>query len=451
MHSLTTRVLLSATLVLVILLGGAGILIDRAFQDSALSAVQDRLRGRVFLLIGAFDFDQISNHEALISLPDPNLTTPGSGHYARVLNAAGGRLWSSRSMLGVNVGMPESAGVGEWRYSTVSDGANEVFSLSYRIIWEGDGAATPLEYSLEAFEHAQTYDAIVREFRHSLWLWFVGLSFLILIVQVVFLRWAMHPLSRVGAEVRSIELGIKDRIDHNYPTELNALTRNLNNLLKHNRDNLRRYRNSLGDLAHSIKTPLAILRNEVGQSEGGGQDTTAVEQIDRIDRTVQYYLQRSATAGHSILAAPVMIEPAVNRIVASLKKVHAAKALSIDVCVEPGLTFSVDEGDLMEIVGNLSDNACKWAESRIEIRVSCIENAGENASLLVAVSDDGPGIPEDQLQQITQRGTRLDESVEGHGIGLSIVREMVESAYRGRLTLTNAGVGLTAEVVLRPA
>ena len=105
----------------------------------------------------------------------------------------------------------------------------------------------------------------------------------------------------------------------------------------------------------------------------------------------------------------------------------------------------------MEIVGNLSDNACKWAESRIEIRVSCIENADENASLLVVVSDDGPGIPEDQLQQITQRGTRLDESVEGHGIGLSIVREMVESAYRGRLTLTNAEVGLTVEVVLRPA
>ncbi len=431
MRSLRTRILLTASLVLVSFLGCASILLDRAFRESAMNSVEDRLRGRVFMLIGAANFDAGRGQSMIDSLPDPSLSIPGSGNYARIVSVDGEARWDSRSLLGVDSPDPSQIESGKWRLQSIYTGAGErLFSLVYSIIWEGAGESSPRQFVIQACENETLYLNTIGRFRRSLWFWFAGLSVALLVVQAANLSWGLRPLRRVGDEVRAIEQGSNDQITGTYPSELTTLTRNLNNLLAHNRESLSRYRNALGDLAHSIKTPLAVLRNQFESAGDAVTEHTALEQLERLDRTVEYQLQRAATAGRSLMSPPVAVEPVAERIVDSLKKVHAHRAIQIELDVTVNAVFLGDEGDLMEIIGNLADNGCKWAKNRVQISVT----TEKFHTLQIKVSDDGPGFPDGQLERLLQRGAKLDHSVEGHGIGLAIVCEMVEDVYRGRLS-----------------
>ena len=450
MRSLRGRSLLTASLVLVTFLGCAGVLLDRAFQDSAMKGVEDRLRGRIFMLIGAANFDADRASPMIGALPDPSLSIPGSGHYARIFAEKPPAVWSSRSLLAIEISPPATVSAGEWRLGRVQTAnAERLFELSYGIIWEGVGDREPRAFAIQSFETESLYRDTVSRFRQSLWSWFAGLSVALLLVQALNLNRGLRPLVSVGEEVRAIEHGEREQIVGTYPLELTTLTRNLNKLLKHNRESLKRYRNSLGDLAHAIKTPLTVLRNEVDALPPGEMPREAEVQIDRIDRTVQYYLQRSATAGRSLMAPAITLAPIVDRIAASLRKVHAQRQLAIRCAVDSQISFAADEGDLMEIIGNLADNACKWARKDVSIEITESEREGaDGLRLVIAVHDDGAGIPTGQLELLTQRGTRLDESIEGHGIGLAIVRDMVEDVYGGRLTIESDQYGTLARAEL---
>jgi two-component system, OmpR family, sensor histidine kinase PhoQ len=450
MRSLRGRILITASLVLAGFLGGAGVLLDRAFRESALDGVEDRLRGSVFLLLGAANFDTPSVSDLIDSLPDPALSTPGSGRYARIVAPDAQVAWSSRSMLGLELEDVPLATTGAWRLLQVSSKAGErLFVLTYGILWEGSGDSVPRHFIIEAYESEELYRATVSQFRRSLWSWFAALSVTLLFVQAYNLNRGLRPLASVGDEVRAIEEGTQEAIAGSYPVELATLTRNLNKLLRQNRDSLQRYRNALGDLAHSIKTPLAVLRSEL---ERGPADAvpcdSMLEQVERIDRTVQYHLQRAATAGNAQLAPARPVAPVIARVLDSLRKVYFERNLVIETALEPGALFPGDEGDLMEIVGNLADNACKWARHRVLVEALGERGPNGGGRLELRVRDDGPGIPSDQIERLMQRGIRLDESVEGHGIGLAIVRDMVEGAYRGQLSLTSSTRGTTATVKL---
>lgn len=449
MRSLRSRILTSASLVLVVFLGCAGLLLDRAFREAALDGVEDRLRGRIFMLIGAADFDAAANDALVGTLPDPSLTTPGSGHYASISGENPALEWRSSSLLGQNTLTTAGARAGQWSFEDRdSAGHPGLFALTYGIIWEGDGERPPRRFMLRAFEDDQLYAAMTGRFRRSLLLWFSGLSVVLLLLQAVNLNRGLRPLMAVGDEVRAIEGGRQDHISGSYPVELHALTQNLNRLLRHNRDSIKRYRNSLGDLAHSIKTPLSILRNEIGGRQDVPSSREVSEQIERIDRTVQYYLQRSSAVGRAALSAPLRVAPIAIRVADSLRKVYAGRDLEILVDVDEQIAIAADEGDLMEIIGNLADNACKWARSRV--RIVATDQSGDTGRLILDVIDDGPGIANDQLEQITRRGARLDESVEGHGIGLAIVRELVEQLYGGEFSIRCDGGGTVARVVFAP-
>ncbi|MEQ8233819.1 MAG: ATP-binding protein, partial [Gammaproteobacteria bacterium] len=428
MRSLRSRILLTASLVLAVFLGCAGILLDRAFRETALTSVEDRLRGRIFMLIGAADFDAGAPVEMIDTLPDPALATPGSGNYARLVDTTSGASWMSRSALGVQLPPPRPTALGEWALGRARTAAGtELFVLTYGISWEGEGDRAPRRFSLEAYEDQALYSSMVTRFRRNLWTWFGGLSAALLLVQGLSLTRGLRPLADVGEEVRAVEHGRQEQIAGSYPAELSALTGNLNKLLRHQRNHLQRYRNALGDLAHAIKTPLAVLRSELDRDAlPSKQQAVTLEQIERIDRTVQYHLQRAAAAGRSVMAPALAAAPVVERLVASLRKVYAGRGLAIRCALDPDVQFAGDEGDLMEIVGNLADNACKWARREVEVTLAA---GAAGRALELAVRDDGPGIPAGNLEHILQRGARLDESVEGHGIGLAVVREMVEDVY----------------------
>jgi two-component system sensor histidine kinase PhoQ len=437
--SLNSRILVAAGVVLFMFLGTAGFAIDRSFRATALTAVHERLKAQVFMLLGLANFDSPEAPPIPEVLPDLLLAMPDSGRYAQVFDGKGGLVWRSRSMLGFAVEPPPVYPPGEFFfYDSLSSTDEALFCVSYGVEWETRGRPDPRTFTLQACEGRESYALQVRGFQRSLWVWFSILTALLLLVQTAILRWGLRPLRAVAHEVRAIESGRQSSITGDYPRELRALTRNLNALISARDTHVQRYRNALGDLAHSLKTPLAVLRAalEANRSEGDSLKVLQ-EQVAQMDDTIRYQLQRAATVGRNAFAAPLDVTPLLEPIAAGLRKVYHARGLTVTVAAEPASRFFGDRGDLMEVVGNLADNACKWARSRVEIRAHTLprKQGQRRPALEVTVADDGPGMPANLVDKALRRGGRLDETAEGHGIGLSVARDVVETGYGGILSI----------------
>ncbi len=451
-QSINSRILIVAGVALIAFLGGAGLVIDEAFRGTAMSWVEERLKGQIYMLLGLAEFDQPNGNILPEALPDPALALPDSGHYAQIFDADGGLVWRSRSMLGLTVKWPGEGQPGQFLLEKfVPATGEELFCLSYTIQWEGRGRKAPARYTLQSCEGQRVYFDQVREFQRRLWVWFSGLAAFLLLIQMSVLRWGLQPLRRVANELRAIEAGRQHALAGDYPRELQALTHNLNALISARDSHLTRYRNALQDLAHSLKTPLAVIRSMLESDPHARELARALgDQVDQLDATIKYQLQRAATAGRSALGPPIAVAPVVERIAGSLRKVYHARHLAITAQAAPAAQFYGDQGDLMEIVGNAADNACKWARTRVSIAAAPGPAAKGRArrSLLIRISDDGPGMPPDKIRVAIQRGARLDESTEGHGIGLAVVREIVEGAYGGVLDIASSPAGTDVSITL---
>ena len=239
-------------------------------------------------------------------------------------------------------------------------------------------------------------------YRATLWGWLLGMALLLLLSQALILRWGLRPLREVGEELGNIESGRQERIENKYPMEISRLTDNINILLEHEREHKARYRNALGDLAHSLKTPLAVLQSSLA---GKDPETIAAfdEQIRRMNTIVEYQLQRAATAGSTGIGQQIDVEAAVTRLTDSLLKVYKDRQVILEVNVEPSLVFKGDEGDLMEILGNLLDNAFKWCRQRIVITA---EHKGKK--LNIRIEDDGTVVFADYSTQIMKETLGFD-------------------------------------------
>jgi two-component system sensor histidine kinase PhoQ len=442
MHSLSGRLLIAASVVLAAFLGLTGLTLDRAFRDSALAAVQDRLQAQVYMLLGAVDMDAFDRLTLPQALPEARFSTPDSGLYADVMDAKGNLVWRSPSLLGMALPFfPAVRNPGDTQFAPLeaSDGA-PLFLLAFTVSWE----VAPNQYRLYTFRVAETQWNFLDQlwsFRRSLWGWLLAATGVLLTVQGLILRWSLKPLRRVATEVTEIETGQRIELGSDYPDELRPLTINLNALIRQGRTLLERYRNALGDLAHSLKTPLAVLRGALDNSTSPGELRQILdEQLERMNRTVDYQLQRAAASGRIALSAPLPVAPLTRRILDSLAKVYAERALDLRCIVEKNTVFHGDEGDLLEILGNLADNACKWAHGQVVVRARSAEHDGR-AELVVEVEDDGPGIPAEQAPLLLNRGQRADPTVAGHGIGLAVVRNLVEEVYYGHLEIDHGTLG----------
>lgn len=436
MRSLNARLLLAATITLAAFLGLTGFTLDQAFQRSAVSAVQDRLQAQVYMLLSAAQFEAPEKRVMPASLPDPRLSTPSSGLYAQMTRDDGVVVWRSLSMLGLSIPVekPQRMGITEFNEVTASDGT-PLYAVSFTVRYDGKKRNDARIYTVQVAENRQAHDNQVKAFRRHMSAWLAAAAIVLLLVQAMILHWGLRPLRRVAEEVREVESGHKEAVGGSYPTELQRLVINLNALIRNSTANLERYRRALGDLAHSFKTPLAVLRSA---ADGGVQveelRTTVREQVSRLDSTVAYQLHRAAASGRSALATPIAVEPPIRKIVQSLTKVYAQRDLKYETRVDSGARFFGDEGDLLEIVGNLAENASKWAAGRVRITARVAGRDGRNRPPLeLVIEDDGPGIPPDKWQTIFERGYRADTAVPGHGIGLAIVRDLVIEVYRGEL------------------
>ena len=215
-----------------------------------------------------------------------------------------------------------------------------------------------------------------------------------------------------------------------YPRELIGVTTNLNTLLRSERERLARYRNTLGNLAHSFKTPLAVMRNLLGGAQG--RELALAKQLDeqvgRMDDIVKYQLKRAAASGGTGLGtAPVDVRSALEALRAALLKVYVERNIDCVLEVAPFCLFAGDREDLTEIAGNLLDNAFKWSRGKVRMTADRITDpTARRDGLRLIVEDDGPGIPVDERTRVLDRGARLDERVSGQGIGLSVVRELAQ-------------------------
>ena len=430
LDSIRARLVLGATFVLVAFMAVAGWAVQRAHEDSVLAAHFARLQSTVYVLLAGAELDAAGALVMPAGFPEPRLSLPGSGLYAQVVNVDRGEQWLSASTVGVKPPFQRSAGVGQWRYDTANGPGGAFLTVAYGVKWSRPTADAPLVLSVA--EDKSAFDREVGAFKKTLWQWLGAASVLLLLSQTLLLEWGLSPLRRVAREIRRVEDGEQALVEGSYPTEISALTGNLNTLIGQERVRQKRYKEALSFLAHSLKTPLAVLRTALG-GEPAQLPATVAQQVARMDDIVQHQLARAAASGSARFAPMLALAPVVGRIRDSLQKIHAGKGLAFSIDCPADLGWRIDEGDAFELLGNLMDNAAKWAARRVAVRLW--REAGQ---LRIQVDDDGPGFSD--TESVLKIHVRGDERVPGHGVGLAVVNELVAS-HGGELKLGRSGAG----------
>ena len=439
MRSLHSRLLLAATLVLAGFIGATGLALDKAFRVSARASMQDRLQSYIYALLAAADEDDGGRMIPPQEIPEPRFSKPDSGLYAMIAGPDGRPLWHSRSLAGRSVSMVQQQSPGQREFSRLSQAGMELYAISFGVAWEDYAKAEEL-YTFAVAEDTAAFADQSDSFRMSLWSWLGGMAVVLLLAQGLILRWGLRPLRSVESDLQRIEQGTAEHLDGTYPKELTGLTSSLNSLIEHGKLVQTRYRNSLDDLAHSLKTPLAIMQSFCeGKSGQAGQQRTLIrEQVERMDGIINHQLQRAAVSGRVTLARSVSLQHVLERLVRSLRKVYREKQVDVRLDLEPGATFYGDQADLTEALGNLLENAYKYCSGKVRV---CVRYEKKTASgLEITIEDDGHGIDPAMIDTVLQRGKRMDETVPGHGIGLSMAEEII-SVYGGELNIGSSSLG----------
>lgn len=449
MASLRARVTWAVALVLLGFIALTTLALEEAFEASARSAREERLLGQLYLLMAAAEADG----EALTltdDLAEPRFRLPESGLYGQITDAQGKPVWRSASALGQDIPFTLRLAPGVRNFQEARDHEGRLYFVEgFGVTWSI--GPRPLDYTFSVAEDQGPYREELNRFRVSLFGWLGALSLLLLLILLIALRWGLAPLARVAEEVAAVEAGHQERLRGAYPGELRALTDNLNALLAHEAARQTRLSNALSDLAHSLKTPLAVMRGALAEREGQVIPGAAPdqpghqvldEQIRHMDEILRYQLERARGRPAATLCRALDLGQALQRLLATLPKLYANREIRVDMVLEPGLYFRGIEGDLLEVAGNLLDNACKWCRSRVRVGA---RRSGDFLELWV--EDDGPGLTLDQARRLGERGLRLDQQAPGHGIGLAVVREICE-AYGGDLSISRSPLG-GAKVVAR--
>jgi two-component system sensor histidine kinase PhoQ len=444
-YSLQTRLLNAFSVLLCIFLGLTGVVLDRAFRSSVEAGLAEQLQVQIYVLLSAVEEDQ-GEFYLIQDLREPRFTQLNSGLYGLVTNPLAGELLRTPSALEFDfsaaIGLWQDIGQGEiWFSRTRLDTGEEFFIAAYGVVWENGED----QYNFAVLESTNTYLVEVSNFRTSLWSWLGGVAVLLLILQVLLLHWGLSPLRRLAIDLKQMESGDSEQLEEQYPKELKGVTENLNLLIKSERKQQARYRETMADLAHSLKTPLAVVAGvmesmrtvEHGDSEA--KIIAAEEQLERMNQIIGYQLQRAVKSnGSSSLARRVMIIEVIRKILRALDKVYASKQMQVECQVDSGIAFLGDERDLMEILGNVLDNAYKYGSKRILISTAVTNSPLHQLSLVV--EDDGPGIAAAHQDSVLQRGVRLDTLAQGQGIGLAVVTDIVGS-YGGQIEISGAKLG----------
>jgi len=425
--------MVSLLAMVVLILPTIAFIIMSSFEKHMTRSIENELSAYSYAILAVAEVEQakLIMPEALI---ENQFNVSGSGLYAFIsgpaLQPKNNLLWRSQSLLTVNLAnelLPSSLitlAIGNKNFSSVEINSSPHFIYSYAVSFSEDDVDFPL--TVHIMRDKLTFLQLISDFKQQLWFGLAILMFIILFLQLIWLMWTLKPLSTLEQEVKAIEQGRAEKLTSLYPKELSTLTTQLNQLLATEQKQRQRYRNALSDLAHSLKTPLAVLQAQ--------KDISAVnqEQITRINSTIDHQLKRAQSAGHSSWLLGISIKAVVDKLLNTLAKIYHSENIKVELNLTGKLTFKGDEADLLELLGNLLDNAYKAAKSTIILTVSQQDDA-----LVMCIEDDGIGILQLEISQILERGVRADTYQKGHGVGLAIVRDLVES-YQGTLQISHS-------------
>ncbi|MFI4986933.1 MAG: sensor histidine kinase [Alphaproteobacteria bacterium] len=429
-NSLAFRLVAGAGLWIAAALAAGGYQLSTMFEDSAERNFDARLEVYLDGLLAVSRSGAEGRIELARGLGEPRFTEPYSGWYWQI-SGPDGPILRSRSLWDMTLELPQ-AGDGSVHSAEITGPDGRVLHLAERT------ATLPsfphrLRYMLAAEE--SEIAAEVRRFNKVLAWSLAALGVGLIAAVLIQVHFGLTPLRRMRAGLVDIRAGRAERLSGGLPAEVQPLADELNGLLEHNADVVERARTHVGNLAHALKTPLAVLSNEAAR-EAGPNAAQVARQTAVMRRQVDRYLSRARTAATAgVLGARTPVLPVVEDLKRTLERIHVGRRVEIEIAGEYQAAFRGERQDLEEMLGNLMDNGCKWARARVRLTLA---QAGEH--LAIAVEDDGPGLSAEERRQLFQRGKRLDEAVPGSGLGLAIVRDIAE-LYGGSVSLDAAELG----------
>ena len=455
-NSLALRLFLSATAWTVVILAITSFVLSSLYRDAVERSFDRRLNVFLRTLVAEVAAPDDSSERTPQSLGEPQFDLPLSGWYWQLtrLNAARPDVRSSRSLW--DSGLPHLSDQGVQaredgtRRAYVQGPEDQRLRLIERTVDLGEDG----RYLVAVAGDSQEIDDETRSFDRALLATFGALAAVLLLTTLFQVRFGLAPLKRISESLAAIRAGTAERLAGRFPVEIEPLARETNALLEANREIVERARTHVGNLAHALKTPLSVMVNEAAARSDDPFAAKVREQAAVMRDQVARHLERARLAAPTKVVGTVTdVVPVVTALTRTMEKLHHPRRIAIDLDTPDSVRFQGERQDLEEMVGNLVDNACKWAQSRVSIEVSPerTDAAAAKPSVRIVVDDDGPGLTPAERDQVARRGQRLDESKPGSGLGLSIVLELA-GLYGGSLTLSTAPIGgLRAELQLPAA
>ncbi|MDR6872929.1 signal transduction histidine kinase [Bosea sp. BE125] len=448
-YSLGARLFLSAAICCALVLMLAGIGLTTFYRRSAERGFDERLSVYIKELVADLAAPPEAERQAIGDLGEPRFDLPLSGWYWQIIRLDGEKptIRASRSLVGSQLPKlldqqltPNARGLRETYVSGPDDRALRVLEREIDVGEDG-------RFTVAVGAPADEIDGDIRDFRFALTLTFVLLGLALVASTLIQVRFGLRPLVRLGTAVGAVRTGEAPRIAGQYPPDLAPLAGELNQLIDANREILERARTQVGNLAHALKTPLSIMLNEAEAGEGALPDMVKAQAAIMRDQ-VQYYLDRARAAALSgALGGVTETAPSLDALIRTFSKISQGRGITGSHSVPAGIRFRGEKQDFEEMLGNLLDNAFKWADATVEVSLAPASDAGlERIALLI--DDDGPGLPNEAMADVLKRGRRLDETIPGSGLGLSIVADLAK-LYGGGLSLQKSPLGgLRARLVL---
>lgn len=452
-NSLALRLFLSATAWAVVILVITGIVLSSLYRQAVERAFDRRLNVYLRTLVADIATPDENNDKFPQSLGEPLFELPLSGWYWQVTRLDSGKtdIRASRSLW--DGGLPHlqdqgvAPGASGSREGYVSGPEDQKLRLIERTIDLGDDGHFLVAVAGDAAEITEE----TWSFDQALIVTFTVLAIVLLLTTMFQVRFGLAPLKRISDSLAAIRSGHAERLEGQFPEEIASLARETNALIEANRGIVERARTHVGNLAHALKTPLSVMVNEANARKDDPLSAKVLEQADIMRDQVTRHLERARLAARvTVVGTLTDVIPVVTALARTMEKIHRDRDVLIDIQAPEAVRFRGERPDLEEMVGNLVDNACKWAAERVVIAVEADRTvtAGDRRTLRIVVDDDGPGLSPAEREHVAKRGRRLDETKPGSGLGLSIVVELA-GLYGGSLNLGSApGGGLRAELVL---
>jgi signal transduction histidine kinase len=452
-NSLAFRLFLWATGWTVVILIVTGIVLSSLYRQAVERAFDRRLDVYLRTLVADVASPEEGNDKFPQSIGEPLFELPLSGWYWQVtrLDTPKPELHSSRSLWDSNLPrLPNSKDASALSAGYQKGYAQGPEDVRLRLVERNIDLGDDGRYLIEVAGNASEIDEEMLSFDRVIGATFAVLAGALLLTTALQVRFGLFPLKRISESLAAIRSGRAERLQGEFPVEIASLARETNALLDANREIVERARTHVGNLAHALKTPLSVIFNEAAARGGDPLAKKVLEQTEIMRDQVARQLERARLAARfTVVGTLIDVPPIVTALARTMEKLHREREIAIAIDAPEHSYFRGEGQDLEQMVGNLVDNACKWAQSRVAIEVVAERPAGEDKPRVrIIVDDDGPGLSPSEREQVALRGQRLDESKPGSGLGLSIVVELA-GLYDGVLSLGTAPIGgLRAELAL---